>query len=253
MIRGMGIPKRPTVLVNGEMDTSEKRRLQLPMRYTEALWHAGATPLVMPAFMDRETRGAAELVAKLLDEADALVLSGGDDFDTERLGQGATHPAANPVPNEKQDFDLLLGRAALERDLPILGICYGMQLLGIEGGGRLHQHLPDDRPGGADHTGGVVHPVDLAPESKLRGIFGVERIDVISRHHQALAAVPAPWIVTAHDSEGLIEAIEHASATWAVGVQWHPELDAFDGPQARLFASLVEAARERAHHRTLSL
>jgi len=245
--------RRPTVLVNGEMDTSEKRRLQLPMRYAEALWRAGATPLVLPAFIDREAGGAAELVATLLDEADALVLSGGDDFDTERLGQGATHPAAKPVPSEKQDFDLLLCRAALERDLPILGICYGMQLLGVAGGARLHQHLPEDRPGGADHTGGVVHPIDLTPESKLRGIFGVERIDVISRHHQALAAVSAPWVVTAHDPEGLIEAIEHTSATWAVGVQWHPELDALDGPQARLFVSLVEAARARAHHRTLSL
>lgn len=226
--------RRPLVLVNGELEAGEKRRLQLPMRYAEALWHAGATALVLPAL--------AASLDHLLDQAAGVVLGGGDDFDTQRLGLGPTHAAAKPVPAEKQGFDLALVSKALERDLPILGICYGMQLLGVASGARLFQHLPEDRPGHDEHAGGAQHDVLLAPDSKLREIYGVDRIEVISRHHQALATAASPWEVSARDPEGLIEAIELPSATYALGVQWHPELDDFTGPQGRLFTSFVEAA-----------
>src|SRR6185295_17458336 len=125
-----------------------------------------------------------------------------------RLGLGPTHPAAQRTPAAKQDFDVLLARAALERRMPVLGVCYGMQLLALVEGGTLLQHLPDDRPGRREHRGGALHGVALAPASKLARWLGVEHLDVVSRHHQAVASAPAGWNIAARDDEGLIEAIE---------------------------------------------
>ena len=216
-------------------------RVALAHGYADALLRAGALPVVLPSVGD----GAA--LDGWLDALDGLVFSGGDDFDTERLGLGATHPSADPVPHAKQDWDLALARRALERELPVLGVCYGMQLMGLACGARLLQHLPDDRPGGREHAGGVVHSVRVEAGSKLAGALGVETVDVVSRHHQALADVAAPFAVCARDDEGLIEGIEHTSHPFAVGVQWHPELSPPGGPMDALLAAFVDAAaRSRA-------
>jgi len=235
---------RPLIVINGELESGQKRRIQLPLRYAAAIEAAGGLALVLPPLP------SPGFLAELLERADGLVHSGGDDFDTERIGLGPTHPRARPVTAEKQDFDFELARAALSRGLPTLGICYGMQLLGLATGGRLHQHLPDDRPQGCDHTGGVRHDVVLEPGTKLACLFGVAQVDVVSRHHQALADVDATWAVAGRDPEGLIEAIEHREHPFAVGVQWHPELDELDGPQAGLFRGLVAAARTCAAERS---
>jgi len=137
---------------------------------------------------------------------------------------------------------VLLARMALERRLPVLGICYGMQLLALVQGGRLLQHLPEDRPGRREHRGGAIHPVTLAAGSKLARIVGVEQLDVVSRHHQAAASVGPGWSICARDDEGLIEAIERADHPFALGVQWHPELAPEGSPHDRLFRGLVGAA-----------
>jgi len=131
--------------------------------------------------------------------------------------------------------------------LPILGICYGMQLLGLVEGAGLLQHLPEDRPGCQEHGGNALHPVSLAAESKLARLLGVEQTDVVSRHHQALERAPEGWSVAATDDEGLIEAIERDAAPFAIGVQWHPELAPEGSCQDRLFRGLVGAAGISAH------
>jgi putative glutamine amidotransferase len=157
-----------------------------------------------------------------------------------------------PTPAEKQDFDLALTRACLDGGVPVLGICYGMQCLGLAAGAALLQHLPAARPGGRDHAGGVRHPVRVAAGGKLRAAVGVEALEVVSRHHQALGAVAPPWTVAATDEEGLIEAIERPNHPFALGVQWHPELSAADTPHGRLFEALVEAAQRRAAARAVA-
>lgn len=236
---------RPWIAIVGELVSEvvggERSETRLSQRYVQAVERAGGAPFVVAY---GELGGQAEL----LERADGLVFSGGDDFDTARLGLGPTHPAAKPVPGLKQDFDLALARRALAAGLPTLGICYGMQLLALGTGGRLFQHLPDDRPGHASHSGGVRHAVRLAPASKLRALTGVARLEVISRHHQAVATVGPDWRVSGTDDEDLIEAIERVDHPFALGVQWHPEL-ADDPPQARIFAGLVEAGRRRAEAR----
>lgn len=226
---------RPWIAIVGELIEAERSETRLSQRYAEAIERAGGLPFVV-------AYSSEGLLDGLVERADGLVFSGGDDFDTARLGLGPTHPAARPVPARKQDFDLALARRALAAGLPTLGICYGMQLLALAGGGTLHQHLPDDRPGSQAHAGGVRHQVRLLAGTKLRVAAGVPTCEVISRHHQAVAALGPGWNVSGVDAEDLIEGIEHPASPFTLGVQWHPELSG-DAVQQRLFVALVEAAR----------
>jgi putative glutamine amidotransferase len=238
-------PVAPLIAINGLFEPGAVPRVVLGARYADAVRRAGGVPLVIAPFETEGAEGRAAL-AELLERVDGLLLSGGDDFATERLGLGPAHPRASLTPVEKQAFDFALARAALARDVPTLGICYGMQLLGLSEGGTLLQHLPDDRPGCREHAGGALHGVRTAPGAELGRLLGVAQLEVVSRHHPALGSVAPPWSVAARDEEGLIEAIERADHPFALGVQWHPELSAPDSPHARLFEGLVGAARRRA-------
>jgi putative glutamine amidotransferase len=229
---------RPWIAIVGELVEGERTETRLSQRYVDAVERAGGLPFVVPYQSE-------EFQDELVERADGLLFSGGDDFDTARMELGPTHPAAKPVPTRKQDFDLTLARRALATGLPTLGICYGMQLLALAEGGSLHQHLPDDRPGAQLHSGGVRHEVRVLAHTKLRTLTGVPTLEVVSRHHQAIASVASPWLVSGMDGEDLIEAIERNEHPFALGVQWHPELSS-DLAQARLFTSLVEAARQHA-------
>jgi len=236
---------RPWIAILGELVEGERVEVRLSQRYAEAIERAGGIPIVLPYPAESAESDGVEA---RLERCDGLLISGGDDFDTERLGLGPTHPRAKPVPARKQDHDLALVRHALAVELPVLGICYGMQLLALAEGARLFQHLPDDRPGGAPHSGGVRHAVALREGTKLRAIAGVPSCEVISRHHQAIAAPGPRWRVAGEDPEGLIEAVERAEGGLALGVQWHPELS--NAPhERRLFQALVDAARSRAESR----
>ncbi|MEW6071338.1 MAG: gamma-glutamyl-gamma-aminobutyrate hydrolase family protein [Planctomycetota bacterium] len=231
---------RPRIVIVGELLPGDPPRTCLSSRYVEAVERAGGRPLVIPY------RPGPGFLADALALADGVLFTGGDDFATEGLGLGPTHPRAHPVPSVKQGADLALARAVLAGGIPVLGICYGMQLLGLAEGAGLFQHLPEDRPGARAHTGGVLHPVALARGTKLQQALGVATIDVISRHHQALSGVGSTWTVAGRDEEGLIEAVERSTHPFALGVQWHPEASPPGGPNDRLFAALVEAALDQA-------
>jgi gamma-glutamyl-gamma-aminobutyrate hydrolase PuuD len=235
----------PLIAINGLFEPGPPAKLVLATRYADAVRRAGGLPLVIAPLAADDAEG----LSQLLERVEGLLFSGGDDFATERLGLGPTHAHATPTPTAKQDFDFALARAALERGVPTLGICYGMQLLGLAEGGALFQHLPEDRPGSQEHAGGAIHAVRSARGSRLGALLQAEELDVVSRHHQALSKVGRPWSVVATDAQGLIEAIERAGHPFALGVQWHPELSAPDSPHARLFRGLVEAARARQESR----
>jgi len=203
--------------------------------YSECVATAGAIPVLLPA----EERTAAD-PSELLDVLDALVLSGGADLDPASYG-AEPHPKTIGYKAERDRFELSLCRGALERDLPVLGICRGMQILNVACGGTLVQHLSD----GTQHveTPGTfsTHEVRLEPGSQAARAVGAERWEVRSHHHQAIdrlgeGLVASGWSVP----DELVEAIEIPGRSLAVGVLWHPE----ELRHATPFEALVAAAQQ---------
>lgn len=247
---------RPLIGINALFHAADPM-LRLRQRYVEAVRLAGGLPVAIAAHLGDPAERDAEIDA-ILERLDGLVLTGGDDFHAEPLGLGVTHPTAEATPRAKQDFDLALTRAALGAGLPTLGICFGMQCLGLAGGATLIQDLPSQRPDlTTAHADSARHPVRAREGTKLAGAIGLGPVDVVSRHHQALRTVPPPWIVSAVDDEGLVEAIELPGHPFAVGVQWHPEIPVDaptpsasltpgmiqSSPHGALLRALVDAAR----------
>jgi putative glutamine amidotransferase len=209
----------------------------LDTRYTDAVRDAGGSPRLLAA-------GAA--AEELIGEVDALLIPGGDDFLPEDPYRDGV--SFQPVATIQLAFDRSLVRSALAAGVPILGICYGMQLLALESGGRLYHHLPLDLPGAGDHGAAgrnVRHRVSIEQESRLGRILAAERVTIDSRHHQAVAD-PGHLHVSARAEDGVIEAVETAdkAAPLLLGVQWHPESMEGEHPK-RLFRALIEAASPR--------
>jgi putative glutamine amidotransferase len=172
--------------------------------------------------------------------ADGLVFAGGPDIDPDHYGAVASDVTA-PLSPERDVAELALMRAALRAEVPVLGVCRGMQLLNVAYGGSLEQHLPDvvghdghrTRPGSFD-----LHPVRIAPDSRVGAILGT-RATVSSGHHQGIGVVGDGLTVSARADDGSVEGLEDPARTFAIGVLWHPE----EGDDRRLFSALVAAAR----------
>lgn len=202
----------------------------LPQQYVTAVHAAGGRAVVLPP----ATEGAERVVAAL----DALILAGGADLDPARYG-AAPEPATTGLRPDRDAGEFALLAAAAEVDLPVLGICRGMQLLVAAAGGRLHQHLPDlvghhrHRPGPGRFGS---HPVRTAPGSRLAALIG-PHATVPSYHHQGVAR-PGSLTVSAWADDGTIEAVERPDARFWLGVLWHPEA----GDDPRLFQALLAAA-----------
>jgi len=203
----------------------------LPFRYVERVEAAGATAVVLPP--------AATSDAEVLDRLDAVVFAGGADLDPALYDQPA-HERTTGLRPERDAAEVPLMRAALDRDLPLLGICRGMQVLSVVSGGALEQHLPDV----VGHEGhrpepGVYgrHGVRLAPGSLAHRLLGDE-VSVPSYHHQGLASAGSLTVTGWADDESP-EVVEDQTRRFALGVLWHPEA----GDDFRLFEALVGAAR----------
>ncbi|WP_430783882.1 gamma-glutamyl-gamma-aminobutyrate hydrolase family protein [Actinoplanes sp. G11-F43] len=202
----------------------------VPHDYAEAVRLAGGRAVVLPP---------DDLDADVLDRLDGLVLSGGPDVAPAHYGQTAgPHTVTHP---ERDTAELLLLRAALDRDLPLLGVCRGMQLLTVAAGGSLHQHLPDllghekHRPGPGVYGS---RSAGFAPGSRIAALMG-DDTTINCFHHQGVAD-PGSLTVTGWADDGLPEAVEDPDRRFVLGVQWHPEVSR----DRRLFGALVAAASE---------
>lgn len=206
--------------------------------YADAVAAAGGLPLPLPHEPDR--------AAEYLDLIDGLIITGGAfDVDPSLFGAGERHPTV-VTKDRRTAFELAVTRGAIERDLPILGICGGQQLLHVVLGGQLIQHIPDEvpealaheQPNPRDEPG---HSVAVKPGTLLHRIVGTERLDVNSAHHQAAKGEPDGVIINAVAPDGVIEGIEAVDRTFCVGVQWHPEYGVSAG-DAAIFQAFIKAA-----------
>ena len=214
----------------------------LPRSYVDAVQRAGAIAVMLPP----DAAVAAE-PDELLDLLDGLILAGGADVDPAAYGASAHAETKGTVP-ERDTFEVALARRALERDLPMLGICRGMQLLNVANGGTLLQHLPESH-GHEDHRrvpgsfDGADHDVRLLDGSLAARAAGETHHGTKSHHHQGVDRIGAGLEVTGWSTlDELPEAIEAPDRRFALGVQWHPEAD----ETSRLITALVaEAAAAR--------
>jgi putative glutamine amidotransferase len=213
------------------------RAVALPRAYPDAVRRAGGIPVIVD---DAPDPGA------LLQRVDALVLTGGPDLDPTNFGEDR-HPAVYGVDPNADAFEIGLARLSVEREVPTLAICRGIQILNVALGGSLHQHIPDD-PGVAPHgrpgepNGQLEHRVTLDDGSLLAQVMGETQVVASCHHHQAIAKLGDGLRVTARARDGIVEGLEHDSA-WLLAVQWHPEDTAAEDPaQQRLFDALVARA-----------
>lgn len=205
----------------------------MPGAYVKALEGAGGRPVLIPP--------SEHGVQETLDAVDGLLFSGGSDLDPDLYDQEPHDQTFGVVP-ERDRAELALLEAALVRDLPVLAVCRGSQVLNVARGGDLVQHLPDIV--GDDkhkHTPGSFadHDVTLQPGTRLASLLG-DHAPVKSHHHQGFGRVGDGLRVAAHAEDGTIEAVEDPSRRFALGVLWHPEA----GEDLKLFEELVAAARD---------
>ena len=228
---------------------------RLPVPYIQAVRASGGTPRVLSTFNLPPTETVPDDVdAQLgLDPADpsplegasGLLLPGGGDIDPEWYGC-PRHPRTHNVSHRRDRFELTLLGAALDEDIPVLAICHGMQLLNVELGGTLDQHLSDDAAR-LDHDrdrprAEPVHDITIKPDSLLGTVMGRDRAPVNSHHHQGLQTIGRGLEEIAWAGDGVLEGIELPDHRWVLGVQWHPEaMAAVDSSERKIFDAFVEA------------
>jgi putative glutamine amidotransferase len=204
----------------------------VPLAYVRAVEHAGGRPLVVPPSEDG--------LEETLDALDGVIFSGGGDLDPELYG-AEPHEETDMPRTERDAAELRLPGAALDRDMPVLAICRGSQLLNVARGGDLEQHLPE-AVGHEQHRhdpGSFSdHDVKVAADSRLGGLLG-DRAPVKSHHHQGYGRIGSGLREVAWAEDGVVEGLEDADKRFALGVLWHPE----EGEDFALFQGLVEEAR----------
>jgi putative glutamine amidotransferase len=222
-----------TYLTPARFGAWQEETALIPAAYVRAIEAAGGRPLLVPPSTDG--------IDETLDRLDGLLFSGGSDLDPELYGQ-ETHPETNGVVPERDRAEIALLRAALERDMPVLAVCRGSQVLNVALGGDLVQHLPDvvgDEK--HKHTPGEFadHGVALEPGTRVQKILG-DHAPVKSHHHQGYAKLGSGLRESARAEDGTVEALEDPDRRFTIGVLWHPEA----GEDFALFEALVEEAKE---------
>ena len=216
----------------------------LTRKYADGVWQAGGVPVIVPHNLDKEALRA------VLDRLDGVLLSGGGDIDPALFGEEA-HPATCEIEPARDRVELTLARWVVERNMPFLAICRGIQVLNVALGGSLVQDIPAQVRAALQHSFDrqttprdyVAHPVKIDPGSQLARVMQLEVAQTNSWHHQSIRQASDRLQVTAVAPDGVIEAVEVPGQRFAIGVQWHPEwLFEQYVEQRRLFEGLVRAS-----------
>jgi putative glutamine amidotransferase len=217
--------------------------LFLPRRYCRAVEEAGGVPLILPYSHSPSS------IRRLVETVDGFVISGGNfDIHPSYYGEQPLN-GLGEIKRERTDFELKLLGLALKADMPILGICGGAQAINVALGGSLYQDIAIQVPNAGEHqqsgrkeTGG--HPVKIHRGTELERILQRRTIEANTTHHQAVKALGQGLVVNATADDGLIEGIESQAHTFALGVQWHPEVLApHDSAHGRIFAAFISICR----------
>lgn len=235
--------KKPVIGLTPNYDTKGKYFSTLPWyclreNHCTCLHKLGATPFILP-MMDE--------VGPYLDLMDGLVITGGDfDIHPSYYGEEITHARVHTI-TRRTEFELEIASEALKRNMPILGVCGGHQLLNILFGGSLIQHIPDTCPEALTHEqpnsrSEPGHEVTIVEDTLLyKNLGGKKKIEVNTAHHQAVAKVGEGLKANAYAPDGIIEGIEHPDYAFCIGVQWHPEYSVTAADDA-LTAAFIHAA-----------
>lgn len=213
--------------------------------YLRALERAGAFTWVVDPARDNPTAVASA--------CDGILLAGGADVDPVCYGATERHATVTTDPR-RDEFELALACQALSQQIPVLGICRGVQVLNVAAGGTLVQDLPSERSSAPNHrvtapVDQIAHNVSISPGSRLASLVGDGTVPVNSRHHQAVKNVAPGFHIVAAAPDGVIEGIERPDLPFCVGVQWHPENFWRSGQFASLFDGFIDAARTRRRRR----
>ena len=235
--------KQPLIGISGSIEHDESRQF-IVRDYMKCLARAGGVPLLMSLDMTD-----AELEA-CLDAMDGILLSGGTDVDPALFGE-QPHQRIGEIDPLRDGFEARLIASAIQRDLPLFGICRGIQVLNIILGGSIYQDLPSQYQSstgvpllGHDQTSPERYPshtIDLVTGTPLHALFGRDTLRVNSCHHEAIRELAPCLLTCATSPDGVIEAAYNPKARYMLGVQWHPERMR-DEASAALFTSFVDAA-----------
>jgi putative glutamine amidotransferase len=235
-------------LIIDEASHGTFERMTLAVLYADAVRAAGGIPVVLPP-ESGPPLNAPNII-------DGLILSGGPDLAPSLYGDQSVHSATYGISSQRDEFELDLLRAAISRDLPVLCICRGIQVLNVAFGGTLYQHLPDQLESALlhrQHEAGIAfdhpgHVVDVVSGTLLEEVYGsgTTTVHVNSFHHQGIRDLAPNLTVNARSADGLIEAVSLPSARFVLGVQWHPEMMfQAHADQRAPFEALAVAARSR--------
>jgi len=236
--------QRPIIGITTVNQKREKKTYAVvSTNYCSSVQMAGGTPILLSLCVNKE------ILDNYLTIMDGLILTGGDEAVNPLLYGENPIPSLRATCSSRDECETYLLKGALEQDMPVLGICRGMQLMNVAAGGALYQdiftqkqnvlgHQPVDMP-----VDELYHSVLIQKDSKLRHIFKKEELIVNSFHHQAVKKLAADFVGTAISEDGIIEAMEHRNRKFAIGVQWHPEdLTARHAHFLELFKALVSAS-----------
>ena len=224
-------------LIGITTDLEDKSNL-IESAYSKAVEFYGGAPVLIPTVAEASS---SDFLPRIVSAIDGLLIPGSRDMDPKFYGE-SPHPAINPMSPERTETEWSVLRLALENDMPVLGICGGMQFINVFHGGSIHQDIKALLPDALCHEGGEVHGVTVPPDTVFCGFTEEKEFEIKSYHHQAINRVGEGLRVNASAPDGIVEGFESPDGR-VMGFQWHPELERTRLSELIFTRFLSEAAR----------